>query len=187
MSELTFAQPERRSFLVPALIASAVLGLVCAVAYLYSSRHTVTLAVTHVAVLPTHTVFKTDSKIVGAKGEAQDDLYVLATVRIDNRLRMPLFLSDFTSTLTTADDAVTTASAVEKNDLANLYVTFPALKPLASAPLLRESTVQPGDRAEGMVLLHFPITQADWEQRKSATLTLDFYHQDPLTVSIPKP
>jgi hypothetical protein len=187
MSDLTFAQSERRSFLLPALIAISVLGLGCVLAYLYASRHTVTLAVTHVAILPTHTVFKTGSKVVGHQDPFEDDLYVLASVRIDDHLRVPLFLKDITATLTASDDSILTTSAIEQNDLANLYLAFPALKSLASAPLLRESTIQPGDHGEGMVILHFPIAEAEWNQRKSASITLDFYHQDPLTVPIPKP
>ncbi len=186
MAELTFAQPERRSFLVPALIAIAALGIACGLFYLYISHHTVTLSVTHVAVLPTHTVFKSDSKLVGHQDPFQDDFYVLATLRIDDRLKDPVFLKDITAAVTAPDGTVTSTSAIEKNDLDNLYVTFPALVPLASAPLLRETAIQPGNHAEGMVILHFPIAQADWDQRKSADITLDFYHQDSITVPLPK-
>ena len=59
--------------------------------------------------------------------------------------------------------------------------------PLASAPLVRESIIQPAGRAEGMVLLNYPIAQAEWDQRKSASITLKFYNQDPITVPLPKP
>ena len=187
MAELTFSQSERRSFLVPILIALAVLAIAGAGIYLYMPHRVADLAVTHTAILPTHTEFKTDSRLVGAQTESQDDLYVLATVRIDDRLHVPLFISDITGALTTADDAVVTSSAVQKSDLENLYFTFPKLKPLASAPLVRESTIPPGDHAEGMVLLHFPLTEADWNNRKSATVTVEFYHQGQFTVTIPKP
>ena len=187
MSELAFAQPERRSFLLPALIAIAALGIAGGLFYLYIAHHTVKLAITHVAVLPTHTVFKSDSKLVGHQDPFQDDFYVLATLRLDNRLNDPVFIKDITATLTASDGTVTSTSAVEKNDLDTLYAAFPALVPLASAPLLRETAIQPGNRAEGMVVLNFPITQADWDRRKSADITLDFYHQDPITVAIPKP
>jgi hypothetical protein len=187
MSELSFAQPERRSFLVPALIAIAVLAIVFAGIYLYVPHGTTGLTVTHVAVLPTHTVFNSDSKIVGQKPRFDDDLYILATVRVDNRLRVPLTLDDITGTITASDGAESTTSALQKRDLPNLYVVFPALVPLASAPLVRESIIQPAGRAEGMVLLHYPIAQAEWDQRKSASITLKFYNQDPITVPLPKP
>jgi hypothetical protein len=186
MSELSFAQPERRSFLLPAVFAAAVLSIVIGLIYLYVPHRTADLAVTHVAVLPTHTVFKSDSKVVGQQAPFEDDLYILATVRVDNHLRVPLTLDDITGAITAPDGADTTTSAIQKNDLPNLYAVFPALLPLSSAPLLRESIIQPAGRAEGMVLLHFPIPQSEWDQRKSASITLDFYNQAPLTVPLPK-
>lgn len=187
MAELTFPQSERRNFLVPALIVLLIVAIAFALIFFFTPRRIADLAVTHTAILPTHTVFKTESKLVGHEDQVQDDLYVLTTLRIDDKLRLPLFINNITANFTAADDSVTTTSAAEKNDLPNLYTTFPALKPLASAPLLRETAIQPGDHAEGMVLLHFPVTEADWNQRKSATVTIDFYHQGPFTVTIPKP
>lgn len=138
--------------------------------------------------MPEHTVYKSLSKVVGHEDEAQDDLYVVTTVRIDNRLKIPLTINEITGTLTPADESVDpiTSTAVEKSDLDNLYITFPALKPLSSAPLLRETAIEPGGHAEGMVLLHFPITKDDWDKSKSASVTINFYHQDPLTVPLPK-
>jgi len=140
MSELTFAQPERRSFLLPAVIAIVVLAIVIGIVYSFVPHRVADLTLTHVAVLPEHTVFSSDSKVVGQQAPFDDDL----------------------------------------------YITFPALVPLSSAPLLRESTIQPAGHTEGMVLLHYPIAQAEWDQRKSASIILKFYNQDPLIVPLPK-
>ena len=132
-------------------------------------------------------MFKNLSKVVGHEDEAQDDLYVLTTLHIDNRSKMPLTIDDITAVLTPSDDSdPTTASAIPQTGLDGMYVTFPALKPLSGPPLPRETTIQPGDHAEGMVMLHFPVAEADWNSRKSATVTISFYHQDPLTLTIPK-
>jgi hypothetical protein len=186
MADLTFSQSERRSYLVPALIAVVVLAAFLGFFYLRTPMRIADGTVTHTAVLPTHTVFKTGSKVVGAQETAEDDLYVLASVQIDNHLKVPLFISDITGAVTTTDDNVTTTSAIEKNDLANLYFTFPALKPLASDPLLRESAIRPGEHAEGMVLLAFPLTESDWNSRKSAAVTVEFEHQGSITIAITK-
>jgi hypothetical protein len=186
MSQLTFSQSERRSYLSPILVALAVLIGAGVAAYLYFPHHTADLTITHTAVVPTHTEIETGSKEVGHQTEVEENLYVLTTLRIDDKLRDPLFISDITSTLTTTDDAVTTEGAVEKNDLNAIYTAFPQIKPLAGAPLLRESTIPAGGHAEGMVILHFGITKADWDNRKSATLTVTFYHQGPTTITIPK-
>jgi hypothetical protein len=187
MSELTFSQSERRSFLVPLLLAFVIIGGIFS--YIYLRPHRIAdIAITHTAVLPEHTVFKSLSRVVGHEDQAQDDLYVLATVHIDNRLKIPLTIDDITGALTPTDDSVepATASAIGKNDLDGMYVTFPALKPLSGPPLARETTISPGDHAEGMVMLHFPVAEADWNNRKSYSVTITFYHQEPLTVTIPK-
>jgi hypothetical protein len=186
MSELKFSQPERRNFLVPILIAVAVLGGAIAYLYLRTPFSIADVTVTHTNILPTHTVFKTGSIVLGRQETAEDDLYVLTTVHVDNHLKVPLFLSDITGNLTGPDDSSSDTSAIQQSDLPNLYITFPALKPLAGDPLLRESTIPPGGHAEGMVLLHFPLTQTDWDNRKSATVTVEFYHQGSATATIPK-
>ncbi|HEX3570340.1 MAG TPA: hypothetical protein VHU44_05905 [Acidobacteriaceae bacterium] len=186
MPDLSFSQAERRSFTVPALLGLAVLAVIAAIFFWRTPMRAVDLTVTHTNILPTHTVFPTATRMVGVPDPAEDAFYVLATVHIHNDLHVPIFLKDITGTLTTADDSAITSSAVEKNDLPNLYVTFPKLKPLSSTPLLRESTIQPGADAEGMVILEFPIDQQTWDKRKSATLTVDLYHQGQFTTEIPR-
>jgi hypothetical protein len=186
MSELTFSQSERRSILGPILVALAVLFVAGYGVYLYLPHRVADLSVTHTAYLPTHTVIESGSKVIGHETETQEALYVLPTVRIEDKLHVPLFISDITATLTTADDSVVNTSAITKADLDAVYTTFPALKPLATTPLLRESSVPTGGAAEGMVMFSFPVTEADWKNRKSATVTVEFYHQGSFTVTIPK-
>jgi len=186
MSEISFSQSERRNILGPILVAVAVLFVVGYGVYLYLPHQVADLSVTHTAILPTHTVIANESKLVGHQDEAEDILYVMPTVRIDDKLHVPLFISDITGSLTTADDSVVTSSATTKTDLDAVYTTFPALKPLASAPLLRESSIEPRSNAEGMVMLTFPVTEADWKNRKSAAVTVEFYHQGSFTTTIPK-
>ena len=184
MADLTFSQPERRNLLLPIGIAVVVLVAAAALVLAFLPRRTADLTVTHVATWQAHTVYKSDSIVVG-KDAAQDDLYVLITLRIDDQLKIPLFLKDFTATFTNANGETFETGAAEKNDLDALYTVFPALKALASPPLLREATVAPGQPAEGMILLQLPMKQDAWDHRKAATLTVDFYHQGPQTIAIP--
>ena len=99
-------------------------------------------------------------------------------------LHLPLFLKDFTATLTTAEGDEITTSAIEKLDLENVYTSFPGLRPLASEPLLRETMISPGQSAEGMILLHFPVTKEVWDHRRDAMLNVDLYHQGQQSVII---
>jgi len=176
VSDLTFAQPARRNLLAPVLLAFLILGIVLALVIAFTPHRTADLTITRTSVYPAHTVFKSDSIIVGNQ-HAEDDLYVLTTLRIDDRLHLPLFLKDFTATLTTAEGEEITTSATEKQDLDNIYTSFPALKPLSSEPLLRDTMISPGQSAEGMLLLHFPVTQAVWDHRRKAVVNVDLYHQ----------
>jgi hypothetical protein len=186
MADFAFSQPERRSFLPAALISVGLLAAVFGAVFYFTPHRIADVTVTHTEILPTHTIFKSNSIVVG-RDQEQDDLYVLATVRIDDQLRLPLRINDITATLTTAEGEEEHTSAVQKQDIAGMFVTFPKLKPLASAPLTRETEVPPGQHAEGMVMLHFSVPRAVWDGRKSAVITIDTYHQGPLTVTIPKP
>jgi len=176
VSELKFAQPARRNLLVPVLLAFLILGIILALLLEFTPHKTADLTVAHTIVYPIHTVFKSDSIVVGSQ-HAEDDLYVFTTLRIDDRLHLPLFLKDFTATLTTAEGEEITTSAVEQRDLENVYTSFPDLKPLATEPLLRDTMISPGQFAQGMVLLHFPVTKDVWDHRRSAVLNVDLYHQ----------
>jgi hypothetical protein len=176
VSDLKFAQPARRNLLAPVLLAFLILGIVLALLLRFTPHGTADLAITHTTIFPTHTVFKSDT-IVVANQHTEDALYVLTTLRIDDRLHLPLFLKDFTATLTTAEGDEITTSAIEKPDLENVYTSFPGLRPLASEPLFRETMISPGQSAQGMVLLHFPVTKEVWDHRRKAVLNIDFYHQ----------
>jgi hypothetical protein len=184
VTQLTFAQPGRRNLLAPVLLAFLILGILIALVLRATPHKTADLTITHTAVFPVHTVLKADSIVVG-QDQSQDDLYVLINLRIDDHLHLPLFLKDFTATLTTAEGEVLTTSAVEKQDLATVYETFPALKSLSSTqPLLRETMIDPGQSTEGMILLRFPITKTVWDHRQTAVLNVDLYHQGQQSVLI---
>ncbi len=183
MPPLTFTQSARRNLLAPVLIAFVVMGLAIAFVIRITPHKTADLAILHTSILPVHTVFKSESTLVG-HDQSQDDLYILTTLRIDDHLNLPLFLKDMTATLTTAEGEELTTSAVEKRDLPNLYTAFPALKPLSSEPLLRETIIKPGESSEGMVVLHFPVTKEVWDHRRTAMLNIDLYHQGQQGVTI---
>jgi len=183
VSDLKFAQPARRNLLAPVLLAFLILGIVLALLLRFTPHRTADLAITRTTIYPTHTVFKSES-IVVANQHAEDTLYVLTTLHVDDRLHLPLFLKDFTATLTTGEGEEVTTSAVEQLDLENVYTSFPGLRPLASEPLLRETMISPGQSAEGMILLHFPVTKEVWDHRRNAVLNVDLYHQGQQEIAI---
>lgn len=185
VSDLKFNQPARRNLLVPVLIAFLILGMAIAIVLRYTPASTAKLTLVHTAVYPTHTVFKADTIVVG-RDRSQDDLYVVTTLRMEDRLNLPLFIKDMTGTLETADGDKIETSAVQKQDFDNLFTTFPALKPLVTTPpLLRDTLIESGKSVEGTVVLHFPVTEDVWNHRRSATLHIALYHQGRVSVTIP--
>ena len=181
----SFTQPERRSYTVPILLALAVLA--AAIAYgVYRFPHAqVEASVTGTAYLPTHTVFKADSIVVG-QDPAEDELFVAPSVRLTNHLRFPATIDDVTCTFTDSAGAIMTVSAAQKRDLPNMAASFPALTPMIAHPLLRETTIAPGASADGTLLLPFPFTSEQWAARKSAVVTVTLYHQEPVSFPLPK-
>lgn len=185
MSDLRFSQPARRNLLAPVLIAFLILGLAIALLLRFTPRNTAKLKVVHTALYPTHTLFKSDSILVG-RDRSQDDLYVVVTLRMEDRLNLPLFIKDLTATLKTSDGEKFETSAIQKQDFENLFTTYPALRPLAGNPLLRDTLIESGKEAEGTVVLHFPVTKEVWNRRRSATLYITLYHQGRISIVIPR-
>ncbi len=191
MADLTFSQPARRNLVVPVVLAIAVLVASVLIVLHLTPHSTADAAVTHTSVYPSHLVFKSNSIVLNSD-QVQDDLYILSTLRITNHLRLPIFLKDFRASLHpapgTANDPLT-SSAIEKTDLANLFNTLPALGKFAAAqtsqPLYRETRIEPGQTVEGYIVLHFPGTAALWNNRQAASVSIDLYHQPPLTADIP--
>jgi hypothetical protein len=185
VSDLSFSQPARRNLLAPVLIAFLILGIALALVLRYTPHRIADITITHTSVFPAHTTYAGNTIMVG-RNQSQDDLYVVAQVRIDDRLNLPLFLKDFTGAMTTAEGEQIAGTAAEKQDLETIYSTFPAIRPMASEPLLRETLISPGGSAQGMVLLHFPVSQSVWDHRRSAKLNIALYHQGEISVSIPR-
>jgi hypothetical protein len=189
--EPTFAQPDRRNFALPLLLALGVLAIAAGLLAYFFPYKKPQLTITHSAVYLGHTVFERQNfengtNVVGQGPSTEDDLYVLETVHIENPLKVPLTLNDFTATLTATDGSQMKIGAIEKPELPTVFTAFPALKPLVATPLLRETTIAPGQSADGVIVLPFPVAKSTWDQRQSAILTIEFYRESPVNLTIPK-
>jgi hypothetical protein len=88
---------------------------------------------------------------------------IQATVKTDK--------GDFT------DDA---ASAV---DYERYYGAYPALKQNAIPAIKQEDKIPIGGEQKGRIVVSFPITKDDFDHRKSLTVTVDAYDQQPLVIT----
>ena len=140
-----------------------------------------------VTVFPVHTVSQANLGVPGTLGEAEthDELYILADVKVQNRQgKFPLFIQSIAATYTPAQGDALDSIAASAGDLPRFHQAYPAAPATDEKPFPPDTRIEPGQTAQGLVLLHFPITPDVWAQRKSAVLTVTFYHQDPLTLPL---
>jgi hypothetical protein len=190
MPELSLGQQPRSSALPAVLIAIGVLAAIAAAIFFLNPRKTaeITLRSAHAYAQDTKlSAISGGVHIVGSVGSTEHDLYVAVDVDIADKLRLPLFLKEETITLTAPDGSVLNATALTPAETAAVVTAFPALQTLTDAPALpRDAQVAPGTSLAGRVIFHFPqTTEEQWRAKKSATMTVALFHQDPQTVTIP--
>ena len=175
--------------LIPILLAVLVLAAVggwFAKTYVHAS---VSGSVDRVALFPYHVEYKRGTGMLVGANETQDELYV-AGVSLTDRTVVSLFLKELTGSFIAEDGSLFEAHVIDKNDLPRLMTMFPKLKTTADSigppPLMRESSIAKGATGRGYVVLLYNIPQSVWDKRKSAEVSIDFYHQDKLTLPLPK-
>lgn len=188
MTDLSLAPPRERGMMPYVLIAVVVIAAIVTAVWFLNPRTTADLAVTKVDLFAPHTELKASRgavHVVGTLQTAEDDLYVVANVRMTDKLRIPLFVSGAAATLTSADGSAMDATAIFPRDLARLEVTFPQVAQMAPHPLAFDE-IAPGTTSEGQVVFLFPgLTEDAWKQKKDATMEIHLEHQNPLTVKLP--
>ena len=178
-------QAEPRSYVVPLLLAAGALGVAVLVALQFFPATSVELKSVQTQLYVGDVTFKADSIVLG-QDQTTHVLFVAATIDVQNHLRTPIFLDDFTLTLTDATGAVLEVHAPLASALPNLEKSYPALQALLSHPLARESAVEAGMNAQGTVLFSLPIPRALWEARRSAVVHALIYNQPAASVTLPK-
>ena len=171
------------------IIGGAVMTSVVVAIFVFNPWKTADIKLIKADVFAPHTEFKQlqgTTHVLGSAPAAEDDLYIVATVHITDKLRLPIFLNDYSAMLINPDGTQLNATAIAPRDLTRLEETFPALTPMAQNPLTTREPIQPGESREGTIVLQFPgLTAAAWNGKKSATLTIDLTHQGPQIVSFP--
>jgi hypothetical protein len=183
------ASPSDRGPLTAVLIAFAVLAVIAAAVFLLNPRKIADVSVSKVDVFAPHTEFASSPSsmhVLGETAQSEDDLYVVAHVSITDKLRLPLFLFGWTSTVTLPDGSTRDATTVPPQQLPRLGEIFPQIPPLAPHPLHDTDEIAPGTTANGDIVLLFPnTTQDQWNKKKSATLTIELRDQQAQTVKLP--
>ena len=189
MSDLNLGPTQHSSPLKGILTAFVVLAVVAAAVFYFNPRKTAELSITKVQLHAEHTTFSSQRgsvNVIGQPASTEDDFYVVATVRLENKLHLPIFIDSFDATYTAPDNTTLDTKATSLTDISRIEETFPALQPLIANPLSFDPGIAPGTATEGTILLHFSgLTEDAWKARKSATLTVNLAHQNPVTTTLP--
>ncbi len=185
VSQPTFASSERRPFLLPFLLA--VLGFAFAALFVihFFPRTAVKAEAVQTDVLPTTTVYKAQSIVVG-QNEVAQTLFVASTVRVENGMRMPIYVNSVSLTLTDPTGAELTGKALSKQDIASVEQSFPKLKSLVQLPGLQDAAIDAGKSAQGVSVFSLSIPKTLWDARTSAVVKIDLYHQQSVSLTLPK-
>jgi hypothetical protein len=135
------------------------------------------------AYLPHHV----DAKAADAEAASQgaDPLVVLAPVRITNVGKKPLTVSDLMADLTLGDQEYHSLD-IAAEDFPRLFQYYPELaQSQEQQPVLRRAVIQPGQTLQGLLVFNYPLTLAQWGQRKSFVVTITFEHEKNLVLTDP--
>ncbi len=188
--------PVRESSALPAVLVSLLILAAIAAAIFYFNPHKVAeFKVSSTSTFAPHTTFGsldaatpgTGMHVLGAPTTStENDLYVVAHVRLTDKLRLPLFVSGAVAHVTLADGTELEANLLSATDLKRLEVIFPSLRQHVGDPLSDGDEVQPGQTRIADVVLPFPGQTEDlWHGKKSATLTIQLRNQEAQTAELP--
>lgn len=114
--------------------------------------------------------------VVAAEIPGQNAVLVALTFTLHNSPDKPLWVRNIQGKLKTANGEVSN-DAVSGVDFERYFQAFPALKAGAQAALSPEDKLQPGQQVQRTVVVSFPVTLADFNQRQSVALVIQPYDQ----------
>lgn len=125
----------------------------------------------------------TTTEGVGGQGDQFNETLVLANVSIKNVAKIPLYLRDMSANAIFPDDT-DHAAAVSSSDFDKLFIAYPDLRKYKEAPLLRDTTIQPGEQIEGLMIFSYQMDKAKWDTHTGLDVTISFIHQNPLILHV---
>jgi len=106
---------------------------------------------------------------------------VLMQVSVNNIGNKPMWVREIKAQLKT-DQGEWSDDAASPVDFARYFKAFPALGQHESPALKPETKIAPGEKAEGMVLVSFPVGKDAFDKRKALTVTLENYDRQPMVI-----
>jgi hypothetical protein len=114
--------------------------------------------------------------------DAFDQVYVFAQVKLHNQSDKPLFLHSV-MTNATLDDGIHTSYAATAADYDRVYLAYPNMPVPHGKALSPQSTIDPGQTVEGIVVSAFRMDQKTWDARKALDFTFQIQYQPNLVLA----
>jgi hypothetical protein len=190
MADFSTPASSQRSPLTLAALAIVALTAIAVVVVLLQPGPSVVATVKNVQLFAPHTQFESmrgeaGTHVIQTNPSSEDDLYVVATVHLANKLHRPLTLTSSSASLITPEGTQMTPTVIAARDLPRLEETFPALTPMLTHPLPSDADVPAQGSLDGSIVLLFPTVGAQvWSTKKSAHLTLEFEHENPVSIEL---
>ncbi len=122
--------------------------------------------------------------INGATAVQLQDNTVLAAIQISvgNITEKPWYIRAVKATVKTPQGEYTDDAATAV-DSERYFQAFPALAQGATPILKFDQKLQPGQKADGTIVVSFPITKDQFDLRNSLTVTVEPFDQRPVTLT----
>jgi hypothetical protein len=109
---------------------------------------------------------------------------VALTFNLRNSGEKPIWVHDIQGKLVTASGEQN-SDAVSATDFDRYYQAFPMLKRGAMPPLIPEDKLPPGQQTQRTIIVSFPVTLENFNQRRSVSAVIQPYDQ-PLPIVLTK-
>jgi hypothetical protein len=114
--------------------------------------------------------------------EQYDQVFVFALVKLHNQSDKPLFLRNIMANTTLAD-GIHSSYAATSSDYERVFLAYPAMPVPHGKPLPPQSTIDPGQTAEGTIVSAFRLTKEQWDARKDLSFTFNLQYQPSLVLT----
>lgn len=111
-----------------------------------------------------------------------NSVLVAVTLTLRNTTDKPLWIRNLKARLTT-DQGQFSDEAANAVDFDRYFQAFPDLRTHSTQPLKVETKIMPGAQASGTVIVSFPVTVDNFNNRKSLAVIVEPYDQAPITIT----
>ena len=139
-------------------------------------------------------IYPVQAKITGGSAgtpgqEGQDEIInqmlVFAHVRLHNPNTAPITIEDDWAIVTLPDGNTRRSLGASVVDFDKVFQAYPQLAPMRMDPLRRNIEIPPGQSVDGLLVFSYPLSQDEWNKRKSMQVTVTFKGAKDVTLNAP--